>query len=159
MIPMNKEFIICIGLIAIGAGGWVANKRWDAYQAQKVVHDQRMAYLKLTQEKTSNAQEIRDKKLKETEAQFQKRQEQERAARPEIEAQLKGCKISSILLGNPSIVVINKKNYEEGADLPLPNGKALKIASIKEDRVMLASGTQTFQLVMPSARDLGGTSR
>lgn len=47
------------------------------------------------------------------------------------------ARISSLLLGAPRIVIIDKREYEEGDDIALPNGRRGKISEIGEEGVTL----------------------
>lgn len=80
--------------------------------------------------------------------------QQRAAARAPIEAALQSMKVSSILLGDPAIVIINKKEYSVGDSLPLPGGKALPVTAIQEDGISLAANGETFHLAAPAAPDL-----
>ena len=47
------------------------------------------------------------------------------------------AKISSVLLGSPKIVVIDKREYEEGAEIALPGGRRGRIREIADEGVTL----------------------
>ena len=77
------------------------------------------------------------------------------STRKEVEAQLKPMKVSSIMPGQPGLVIIDKKEYQAGDQLPLPRGgKRLQIAKVRDDGVLLAYNGLTFRLDPPSAPDL-----
>jgi hypothetical protein len=160
---MNKEFTICLCLVVIGGLGWAGNKEYEKYQARKLAAAQPPAAVVAQQgpgsQQPKGVTDPQEKKRQESETQRQQKVSEETAARAEIQDQLKTLKVSSILLGSPSLAIINKKSYEEGGDLPLPNGKMLKIAAIKNDVVVLAYGGQTFQIGLPTAKDIGGEAR
>lgn len=81
------------------------------------------------------------------------------AARAEIEKALVSMKITSILLGDPAIVIINKTDYSVGSPLALPGGKTLQITRIDEGGVTLAGGAETFHLDAPGAPDLAASRK
>lgn len=76
------------------------------------------------------------------------------SARAQIEPLLKPLKVTSILLGEPSIVIIDKKDYGVGDTLPLPGGKKAQVAAINEAGVTLTCEHENFHLDAPAAPDL-----
>ena len=84
-----------------------------------------------------------------------KQQAEVEATPHDIEAQLKPLKVTSIMPGEPGIVIIDKKEYAEGDKLTLSAGKKqLQVAKVNEDGVLLAYNGLTFRLDPPAAPDL-----
>lgn len=151
---MNKDFLLCLCLLVVSGLGWAGSKGYEKYQAGKVAVGQQTAAAKAAQKPKAVAAP-QENKSQASDAQNQQKMREQAAVRAEIQEQLKAMKVSSILLGSPNLAVINKKSYEEGSDLRLPNGKSLKVKAIKDEGVMLAYGEQTFQIGLPTARDIG----
>ena len=84
-----------------------------------------------------------------------------RAARASVESALSGLKVSSILLGDPAVVIISKQDYGVGDPLPLPGNppKTLKITGINEDGVTLVADGQSYHLAAPAAPDLAASRK
>lgn len=74
--------------------------------------------------------------------------------RAQIEPLLKPLKVTSIMLGEPSLVIINKKDYSVGDTLALPGAKDVKVAAIDEAGVTLSCRGENFHLDAPAAPDL-----
>ena len=84
-----------------------------------------------------------------------KQQAEVAATRRDIEAQLKPLKVTSIMPGQPGIVIIDKKEYAEGDPLPLPHGgKKLQVTKVNDDGILLAYNGLMFRLDPPAAPDL-----
>ena len=81
------------------------------------------------------------------------------AARAPVEAALATMKVSSILLGDPAIVIISKQEYSVGDDLKLPGKGTLKVTAIGEDGVTLAASGQSYHLAAPAAPDLAASRK
>ena len=82
-------------------------------------------------------------------------------AHAQIESTLHTMKVSSILLGDPAIVIISKQEYSVGDPLTLPGSpaKTLKVTAINDDGVTLAADGQTYHLDAPAAPDLAATRK
>ena len=137
---MNKFLLVVVTLAALGIGGWYGFQEYQvvrAKQAQKA-HDAAIAaQAAAAQAKQRAAQAAAD------------------ATRKDVEAQLKPMKVSSIMPGQPGLVIINKKEYAEGDPLPLPQGgKVLHISKVRDDGILLAYNGLTFRLAPPAAPDL-----
>ncbi len=83
----------------------------------------------------------------------------QQAARTEIDNALHGLKVTSILLGDPAIVIINKSEYSTGDPLNLPGGKTLQVTGITEDGVALGYNGMAFHLAAPAAPDLAASRK
>ena len=77
-----------------------------------------------------------------------------KAERGPVETALGTMKVSSLMLGDPAVCIINKQDYSVGDALPLTGGKTVQITSIREDGVGLARNGQTYHLSAPAAPDL-----
>ncbi len=81
------------------------------------------------------------------------------AARAEIENALKSMKVTTLLLGEPAIVIINKEEHSVGDSLKLAGGKELQITGIDENGVALGYDGQRFHLDPPGAPELAASRR
>jgi hypothetical protein len=97
--------------------------------------------------------------LAKQQADLAKQQAAEAAVRQDIEGTLKTLKVSSILPGEPGIVIIDKHEYAEGDDLPVGKGRKLRVTHVQEDGVLLASNGLTFHLDPPAAPDLAASRK
>ena len=88
-----------------------------------------------------------------------KRQAEIDAIRKDVEPQLKPLKVSSILPGEPGIVIINRKEYAEGDKLTLSGGKQLQITKVNEDGILLAYNGLSFRMDPPAAPDLAASRK
>lgn len=160
---MKKDFIICLCAVIIGVCGWIGSKQWDRYQARKFAREQAAAAIvaehHLQEEKNRTLEAMRAKTQHEAEVAAGQKKDAMAAERKQVEGELAGCKLTSIMLGPPNIAIINKKGYEPGAGLPLPSGKTLLIKTIQGDAVLLSDGQQSYRLALPTARDLGNSGR
>lgn len=130
---MNKLVLMIVALAALGAGGWYGYQQFQVIQA----HRAHQAQVAAAEAKQKAAQAAAD------------------ATRKDVEAQLKPMKVSSIMPGQPGLVIIDKKEYQEGDQLPLPHGgKRLQIARVRDDGILLAYNGLTFRLAPPAAPDL-----
>lgn len=160
---MKKEFVICICAVAIGLGGWLGAKEYGRFQARKSGREQAAATVvaakHLAGEKANVTQENQLKARRAEEAAAAARKEKMAAERKQVEAELGACKLSSIMLGTPSIAIIDKKGYEAGGQVPLAGGRMLTVSSIDADAVQLTDGQQAYRLALPKARDLEASGR
>ena len=76
------------------------------------------------------------------------------AERQEIEAALKAMHVTSILPGQPGMIIVDKQEYSEGESLPLPKGRKAKIVTVQDDEVQLACDNMAFHLDAPAGPDL-----
>ena len=135
-----QKFLLAILMAAVlGVGGW---RGFQYYQSAHVKQAQRAPAT--GQSKASAAQTAADAK----------QQAEIAATRHDIEAQLKPLKVTTIMPGQPGIVIIDKKEYAEGDPFPLPRGKKLQVAKVNEDGILLAYNGLTFHLDPPAAPDL-----
>lgn len=79
--------------------------------------------------------------------------------RAQVEPMLKTLKVSSILLGEAPIVIINKQDYGVGDPLHVPGGKPVKVAAIDEGGITLTCEGETFHLDAPAAPDLAASRK
>jgi hypothetical protein len=66
---------------------------------------------------------------------------------PEIQEYAAHAKISSLLLGDPRLVVIDKREYEVGSEIVLPRGRRGRIAEIAEDGVRVSYDGRSYRIV------------
>ena len=76
------------------------------------------------------------------------------AERGEIDAALKAMHLTTIMPGQPGLVIIDKQEYSEGEDLPLPKGRKARIVSVQDDGVKLTCNGMEFRLDAPAGPDL-----
>ena len=78
------------------------------------------------------------------------------AERQEIEGALKTMHVTTIMPGQPGLIIINndKQEYSEGESLPLPKGRKARIAAVQDDGVQLTCDNMAFHLDPPAAPDL-----
>ncbi len=130
---MNKILLVIVAVAVLGVGGWYGFRQYQVIQTQRV----QKARVAVAEAKQRASQAAAD------------------ATRRDVEAQLKPMKVSSIMPGQPGIVIIDKKEYTEGETLPLPRGgKLLQITKVRDDGVLLACNGLTFRLDPPAAPDL-----
>lgn len=156
---MNKEFIICVCAAVLGGGGWIGSKQYNQYQARKSVHDQAAAGQHVEAEKARVVQVTQTEVQQAAQINAAKKKDALAAQRKQVEAELAGCKLSSIMLDVPSIAIIDKRGYEIGNDVALPSGRTLSVKAIEADAVLLTDGEQVYRLALPKARDLGVGAR
>lgn len=158
---MKKDFIICICAVVIGACGWLGSKEYERYEARKFAREQAALAIVAKQQLEAEKGRIIQEKQKKVEQVVQvtvaAHKEALTANRKQVETQLTGCKLSSIMLGAPNIAIIDKKGYEPGGQVPLAGGRTLTVTSIDPDSVELTDGQQAYRLSLPKARDLGAS--
>ncbi len=76
------------------------------------------------------------------------------AERQEIEGSIKALHLTTIMPGQPGIVIIDKQEYNEGESLPLPKGRKAKIVAVQDDGVQLTCNGMAFHLDAPAEPDL-----
>ncbi len=76
------------------------------------------------------------------------------AQRQEIEASLKAMHLTTLMPGQPGIVIIDKQEYSEGEELPLGKGRKAKIVAVQNDGVRLTCNGMAFHLDAPAGPDL-----
>ena len=136
-----KTPVLVVLLLAIIAGaGYYGFHQYQQTQAS------------LTSQKSSAS----SKQLTEAQA---KKQAAEDATRKDIDASLKPLKVTSILPGQPGIVIIDKQEYVEGDVLPVAKGRKLRVTKVQEDGVLLACDGLTFHLDPPAAPDLAASRK
>ncbi len=160
---MKKDFIVCVCAIVIGASSWIGSKQYDQYQARKFIRDQAAAAViarqQLEAEKARLVQATQAKLQQTAQINAARKKDALAAQRKQVETELAGCKLSSIMLGAPSIAIIDKRGYETGNDVALPSGRTLSVKTIEPDAVLLADAEQVYRLALPKARDLGVSAR
>lgn len=68
------------------------------------------------------------------------------AERQEIDAALKTMHLTTIMRGQPGLVIIDKHDYSEGESLPLPKGRKAKIVAVQDDGAQLVCDGMMFHL-------------
>ena len=139
---MKTPILVVVFLAIIAAAGYKGFQQYQQFQnpqARKIA------------EKSSAAQ-------KQQTAEQAKKQAADDATRKEIDGALKSLKVSSILPGQPGIVIIDKQEYAEGDDLPVAKRK-LRVTRVQEDGVLLACNGLTFHLDPPPAPDLAASRK
>ncbi len=130
---MNKILPVIMAMAVLGTGGWYGFQRYQAIQTQRT----QKAQVAAVEAKQRAAQAAAD------------------ATRREVEPQLKLMKVTSIMPGQPGIVIIDKKEYTEGENLALPKGgKRVQIIKVQDSGVLLAYNGLSFRLEPPAAPDL-----
>ena len=83
------------------------------------------------------------------------------AAHAQVEAALSSLKVSSILLGDPAVVIISKQDYGVGDLLKLPGspGKTRQMTGINDGGVTLTADGQNYHLDAPAAPDLAASRK
>ena len=138
---MQKFLLVILMGGALGMGGWRGYRYYQTTHAKPTPK----APVAAGQAKLAAAQTTADAK----------QQAEVAATRRDIEAQLKPLKVTSIMPGEPGIVIIDKKEYAEGDKFPLAGGKKqLQVAKVNEDGILLAYNGLTFRLDPPAAPDL-----
>ena len=156
---MQKIAFSVLALVILAVGGWFGYQQYTVLQARKVAHARQVAAAAQAAAQQAALTAKQHAFAVAAEAERQKQIAAALAARTEIEAALKPMKVTSILPGNPGLAIIDKAEYAEGDSLTLAGGKRLLIASIREDGVALASGSQTFHLAPPAAPDLAAARK
>ena len=135
---MNKIVLLIVALAVLGTGGWYG------YQQYRVIR----------------AKQVEKARVADAEAKQKAAQAAADSTRRDVEAQLKPMKVSSIMPGQPGIVIIDKKEYTEGDRLTLPRGgKQLQIAKVRDDGILLAYNGLTFRLDPPAEPDLAASRK
>ena len=141
---MNKIVVMIVVLAVVGVGGWFGFQAYQTIQAQRAEKARAAAVQAraAADEKKYAAAQVAAKAAADT-------------LRKDVEAQLKPMKISSLMPGQPGLVIIDKKEYAEGDPLLLPRGgKTLQVTQVREDGVLLALNGMTFRLAAPATVDL-----
>ena len=140
-----KTPVLVVVLLAIIAGaGYYGFRQYQQTQAA-------LSSRKLSASRTQQS-------AQQTEA-VAKKQAAEEATRKDIDASLKPLKVTSILPGQPGIVIIDKQEYAEGDVLPVAKGRKLRVTKVQEDGVLLACDGLTFHLDPPAAPDLAASRK
>ena len=74
--------------------------------------------------------------------------------RQEIDTALKGMHLTTIMPGQPGLIIVDKQEYSEGESLPLPKGRKARIVAVQDDGVRLTCDNMTFRLDAPAEPDL-----
>lgn len=156
---MKKEFIICVGAVVLGVGGWLGAKEYNRFQTQRFAREQAVATAAAEKQKAGEKAKL----IQENQAKAGRLAEAAAATlaaeRKQVEAELAACRLSSIMLGAPSIAIIDKKGVEPGGQVSLPGGRTLTVSAIEPDAVQLTDGQQAYRLALPKARDLEAGGR
>ena len=75
-------------------------------------------------------------------------------ARAEIEAALRAMHLTTLMPGQPGLVIIDKHEFAEGEDVPLPKGRKAHVAAVQDDGVRLTCEGMAFRLDPPAGPDL-----
>lgn len=67
---------------------------------------------------------------------------------PAVETFVRQAQLSAIMLGEPAIAVINRKDYEVGQEIIVPSGPRLRITAINSDSVRLHWQDRDFILAL-----------
>ncbi len=140
---MKTPILVVVLLAIIGGAGFYGFQQYQKTQAA------------LSGRKLAAAQQQQSRQLTEAQA---KKQAAEDATRKEVDASLKPLKVTSILPGQPGIVIIDKQEYAEGDVLPVAKRK-LRVTKVQEDGVLLACDGLTFHLDPPAAPDLAASRK
>ena len=132
---MPKSLLALVLALVLAGGGYFGFQEYQTIQAQRAAKAHAAAAAAAEAARVRAQQAAND------------------ATRKDVESQLKPLKVTSIMPGQPGLVIIDKKPYAEGDPLPL-KGKALKITAVREDGVLLAYNGLSFRLDPPAAPDL-----
>ncbi len=72
----------------------------------------------------------------------------------EIDGALKGMHLTTIMPGQPGLIIVDKQEYSEGESLPLPKGRKARIVAVQDDGVRLTCDNLAFRLDAPAGPDL-----
>ena len=144
---MKTPVLVVILLAIIGGAGYYGFQQYQHAQASQKVQASGKSQAAQQQQTAAQAQALA------------KKQAADAATRQEIEGALKSLKVTSILPGQPGIVIIDKHEYAEGEDLPVAKGRKLRITRVQEDGVLLACEGQAFHLDPPAAPDLAASRK
>jgi len=168
---MNKEFLVCLVCVVLIGAGWGGQVGWQRYQvAQKKQAAEKAAQVPLLKAREQMLAQIQQVKESRAGDDHVAAAGTSPAAAPttapggnaaagkpaaptpapedvEMKDFLAHARLSSILLGSPKIVVINKKSYEEGEEVALPSGHRAKVSEIREDGVTLTREGRAYQLL------------
>ena len=140
---MKTPILVVVLLVIIAGAGFYGFQQYQKTQAA------------LSGRKLAAAQQQQSRQLTEAQA---KKQAAEDATRKEVDASLRPLKVTSILPGQPGIVIIDKQEYAEGDVLPVAKRK-LRVTKVQEDGVLLACDGLTFHLDPPAAPDLAASRK
>lgn len=154
---MNKELTICFVCVAVLGAGWLGTtlyQKQQVEQAAKIEQVRKSSYAKAMEEARATAKAVADNRAKDNaDAGLKPGQPAAGttsptapAASPEVETFLASAKLTGVMLGEPSIAIINKKEYEPGAEITLPNGRRLRVQTIAEESVTFFDGTRVYRL-------------
>lgn len=158
---MNKDaFLLCL-IVLVLAGGAGYHFHASKHQAPTpgAIASAKGALREPGQAKSGAAQASTSKQASAEEIARQRQVAAAKAAHDQIETALSSMKVSSILLGDPAIVIISKKEHSVGEPLVLPDGKTLQVTGIGEDGVTLAGNGEVFHLAAPAAPELAASRR
>ena len=62
--------------------------------------------------------------------------------------------LTTIMPGQPGLIIVDKQEYSEGESLPLPKGRKARIVSVQDDGVRLTCDNMAFSLDAPGGPDL-----
>ena len=144
---MKTPILVVVLLAIIGGAGFYG---FQQYQKTRAALSGRKLAAAQQQQSAQQSKQL-------TEAQA-KKQAAEDATRKEIDASLKPLKVTSILPGQPGIVIIDKQEYAEGDVLPVARRK-LRVTKVQEDGVLLACDGLSFHLDPPAAPDLAASRK
>lgn len=169
---MSKEFIIslvCIFLLVVGGAAKIgydqhklAEERWQADAHKLAILESRdRAHAQIKKIAGVRADDARTAGLSSADDKSQKPAGGAGGAKPAAAATpavaaaddsairdfAARAKISSVLLGSPKIVVIDKHEYEEGSEIALPGGRHGHISEIAEEGVTLNYEGRSYHIV------------
>ena len=139
------QIIILLALLA--GGGYYGFQQYRAAQAARLAQ---VARASEAAHRAVTVQQAQD---------FAKQQAADNAKRQEIGVALQSLKVSSLILGQPGMVIIGKQEYAEGDQIPLPKGHKARITKVQEDGVLLACEGLAFHLDPPAAPDLAASRK
>ena len=143
-----KNLLTFLVLIVLGVGGFFGHQQYQAVQAQHAEQARAVAAQAAAEARERAAQAAAAAQLRAAQVAAAAALE---AMRKEVETQLKTMRVTSILLGDPALAIIGKKEYAAGDGLVLPPGRTLRVTAVREDGVGLALNGLAFHLDPPAA--------
>ena len=144
---MKTPVLVVVLLVVLAGGGYYGFQQYQGYQSGKSLLAAKVAEATRAMQAKQQAEALA------------KKQAADAAVHQEIDGALKAMKVSSIMPGQPGIVIIGKQEYAEGDKLPLPKGRKASITKVQEDGVLLACEGQSFRLDPPAAPDLAASRK
>ena len=143
-----KNLLTFLVLIVLGGGGFFGRQQYQIIQARHAEEARAVAAQAAAEARERAAQAAETARIHAQQVAAAAALE---TARKEVETQLKAMRVTSILLGDPALAIIGKKEYAAGDPMALPQGRTLVVTAVREDGVQLAFNGLSFRLDPPAA--------